>query len=209
MRACIVAGAGELHGGSREHFADGLEPSIEALIAWLAFLFSEEADDVRSHEGGYRMHVFLREVEAELARPCFREGSFETFSEARRSVRPRQQADALHGASLIFIETELRAAFREELFGEIGDAGWDGGVDRLLGKVFDRVEIVVEGCAVASRLARDRGGGHFAIRHSRELIPKRLDHARFGTFLFRILAGACHGGILSSRIEPSEVARTG
>ena len=119
------------------------------------------------------MHVFLREVEAELARPCFREGSFETFSEARRSVRPRQQADALHGASLIFIETELRAAFREELFGEIGDAGWDGGVDRLLGKVFDRVEIVVEGCAVASRLARDRGGGHFAIRHSRELIPKR------------------------------------
>ena len=106
VRACIGGGMGEVHGGRREHFADGLQARVEALVARQAFLISEDADDAGCHERSDRPHVLPREVEAELARPRLRESPFETFGEAGRSVRSRQQADALHGASLIAIKVE-------------------------------------------------------------------------------------------------------
>ena len=106
VRACIGGGMGEVHGGRREHFADGLQARVEALVARQAFLISEDADDAGCHERSDRPHVLPLEVEAELARPRLRESPFETFGETGRSVRSRQQADALHGASLIAIKVE-------------------------------------------------------------------------------------------------------
>ena len=101
------------------------------------------------------MNILPSKIELEPARPGLHERLLEALGEARRSVRSRQEAYALDGDPLRLIEVERCAVSCEKLFGEVGDADRDGGVDRFLGTVFDRVALVIEGRAVASGLASD------------------------------------------------------